>query len=160
MQRIVPTITFLIIGIIAAYVVINTPQKIVYINYSKVHDGFKMSREITSLGNSMLEKKKNHIDSLYVTLNASQGVDIKNAVMQQIIHSENELKKFEYEFMNEQGLKLNQRIKDYGSEYAMVKGYQYVLSTNGDMGLIAGDHELDVTEDFLSFINSRYEGNK
>ncbi|MFP9099826.1 hypothetical protein ACLI09_12290 [Flavobacterium sp. RHBU_24] len=118
-----------------------------------------MSKEINSKGNILLEKKKNRLDSLNALFEKTSQSDVKLALMKEIINGRQEIEAFSNNYMLEESQKINDRLRGYGTDFIKDKKYKIILGTDSHT-LIAYDDALDVTDEFIIYINSRYEGNR
>lgn len=144
--------------IVISYIFYIQLPKVGYVNYSKVLNEFKMSKDINS--NKEVYEYQKRVDSLYSSLEAANETNAKTKIMQQLIAEKNNLEILSNNLMSEELKKINSRIRSYGTDFSSSKGYSVLLGLGPDMSVISGDSKNDVTEEFISYINKRYEGDR
>ncbi len=118
-----------------------------------------MTREIQKQAQSEAKARQRHLDSLFVLLKTADNIPAKEQLQIAIAEEKQYLDNFESAFSSVQTPKVWARIVDYAKLYAQEKGYDYILGAQPDANIIYGTPDADVTEDFLTFINTKYEGN-
>lgn len=139
---------------------ILSPEKtrIAVINNTTVLDGFSMTKELRSAAAKGFDKQKRETDSLYKLLEVYSG-DNKEVLLQQFISSRETLEQFSQKFSNENTGKIQARINSYAAGFAKENNYTTVIGSAGG-NVIYVDKSVDVTKEFLSYINKKYEGFK
>lgn len=133
---------------------------IVYINNSKVFESFRMTSEMKVVGDKELKSRMRIVDSLYLLLNDPTKIQTKEATMQIFIKEKEELEDFENRFSSNESSKIWSRITGYAEEFSKERGYKIVLGMQPNVNILYGDEHRDVSQEFINYINSRYEGNK
>lgn len=141
-------------------------KKIVYVQTPIVFEQFKGKKELTT----RLEQKKNayqySLDSLGNILKVYQNQEQTEPVQRQMqalqLEYQQKRARFEQEYQ-EQDAKYAEavwkQINAYTEEYGKEKGYDYILGASGNGSLMYADGGDNITEDFVDYINARYEGN-
>lgn len=155
-------ITYLLLAItIGSIFIIWNSQKyrIVVVDHDVIMKDFKMIHDLNSILNHQNEVRKQKIDSLYTYLGKSEPSTRKD-IMSEIILRKNELGEYSNNFYLEETQKIRKRIESYAEQFAKDNGYDFVFESHGDSGLIYAMDASNKTNDFLLYINKKYEGDK
>ncbi len=134
-------------------------EKIVTVDNLKLFDEFKMTKELKSIGNKEYSSKKKYLDSLYLKLQ-EQNLDnnIKEVLMKEFVAKRDLFDQFNQSFAAEESDKIWKRIESYSKVYAKEKKYTLMISSENSREVLYADESVDVTNEFLLFINKKYEG--
>jgi len=160
-----------IIALIAAGVCFFKPQhKVVYIKTQDVFDRFEMTKERKAEFETVANSRKHLLDSAELSLKMMaaeiQSTGKKDQLkIQAFEYSRQEYLRNKQEFdENNQALsskydeeiwnRLNQYSKDFGTE----KKVAFLYGANGNGTIMYADEGLDVTEEFIQYINNKYKG--
>lgn len=135
-------------------------NNIVYINNSKVFESFRMTTEMKAFGDKELKSRVRVVDSLYLLLNDSTQIQSKESTMKIFIKEKEELEDFENRFSTNESSKIWLRITGYAEEFSKERGYEIVLGMQPSVNILYGEARKDVSQEFIDYINNRYEGNK
>ena len=155
-SKLVIAVFSLFVFILAYLVYIQIP-KVGYVNYSKVLSEFKMSKEVKS--NEQIFHGQKSLDSLYKILDKAPEGTARVELVQRIVTQKNSLADLSDNYLSEELQKIHQRVRSYGGDFCKAKGYAVLMGLGPDMAVISGDDSCDVTEEFITYLNSRYEGN-
>jgi outer membrane protein len=141
-------------------------DKIAYVNFMQIYDGFKMKKELEAKLTLSQQARKNFIDSLENDIREMHpSTDDKlNAVIgyqKKFI----EEKYREFDELNQKQAEDYQKqillqINTYVKEFGKLNRYQYILGANGEGTLMYAEESKDISAEVLQFINNRYEGGK
>jgi len=134
-------------------------SKIVYIENIKVFEKFAMTQELKKKGDTQLKAQQIKVDSLYRLLNNPSYIKVKENLMQAFVAEKEALDNFTVQFADEQSVKVWNRIYEYSDDFAKQYNYQFILGMQPNENIMYGSENTNVTEDFVKFINSKYEGN-
>lgn len=148
--------TFLIL-VIASWLFYKSNDKIVYANFGKLFDGFRMTKEMTQFGQKDYDRRVKKIDSLYVLMTIRQA-DQKSEVLRAIVSEKDSLTAFRQRYIAEQSQKIKKRIENYSKEFAAEKGYQLIISGESANSVLYCAPEREITNELLTYINKKYEG--
>lgn len=151
----ISAISFAGVLIYFSYLNVNN-SKIVYVNAAKVFEGFKMSKELKLEAERQLSAQKVLVDSLYGIAAQSGGNEL---AMQNFLGEKQKLDAFADAFSTQQSQKIWKRIESYAGEFLNDHGYDMVLGAQPNFNIVAGSKNADVTNDFIAYINKKYEGN-
>ena len=151
--------TILILSFII-YSHFSQANDIVYINNSKLFEGFIMTKEIKKLGEKEVQIRSKIIDSLQQQLNNPSNKIPVNILMSQLVQEREALDKFNIEYSSTESQKIWSRISAYAIEFSQERNYKIILGAQPNTNLIYGDKGKEVTSEFLTFINNKYEGLK
>jgi len=135
-------------------------DKIVFVDTMKVFEKFQMSVEMKKIGEQELNQRKHVVDSLYRLLEDPQYAAKKEGIMKEFVFEKENLEAFTQKFAEEESSKIWQRIHSYATEYSRDKGYKIVLGMQPNETILYGDENSDVSNEFIMYLNSKYEGNK
>jgi outer membrane protein len=143
-------------------------KKIVYIDNTKLYNEFKLTQELQTKLTEEFRVKKNSLDSLEMEVLShakllQQSKNISQSEIQKF-----QLKKEDFllrkqkleeeqvqltEQYNSQILnQINQYIKEFGDENKI----DLIVGSNGDGNVMYGSSELDMTDEAISYLNSKY----
>lgn len=145
-------------------------DNIVVIDNVKVFNEFELTKELSEKINANFAVKKQIMDSLemqVMVLNKEIELNVKPSdelIKKFQLKREEYLyrkKQFEEEYQamwndynNQIVVQMNKYLTDYGKE----KGYNMILGAGGNGNVVYADTLVDVTEEVLVFLNSKYEG--
>lgn len=146
--------------IILGAVTYQNTTKIATVNEQVLFEKFKMTSDMQRLGLEQLQKRQKHIDSLHTQLQTEGlSAQVKDRMMQELIAKRNELDLFNQQFSIEETQKIWQRIFNYSKEFSEKNNYTYLIGSSNKQTLLFATTQNDVTQDLLTYINSKYEGN-
>jgi outer membrane protein len=130
----------------------------VYVDNIKVFNSFLMTKEMKTSGEKELNTRTKSLDSLYQALDNTADPDKKQLLVKQIIAKKDFIENFQQNYPEEESVKIWNRIKAYGENFAKEKNYKLVLGMHPDMNIIYGEDSMNVSDEFIIYINSKYEG--
>lgn len=145
--------------IILSYQYLNK-ENFIYVSSQQVFESFKMTHDVKVIGDKTLDKRNGIIDSLYNELQSPLNSSSRDIIMQKIIFEKESLEEFNNNFSTQETNKIWARIHSYASDYAVMNNYKFIFGAQPNYNIIHGDKDSDKTEDFLTYINNRYEGLK
>jgi len=117
-----------------------------------------MTKELKLAGEKEIRLKNSQIDSLRNLVSLTSGETSKSVLIEQLINKKQEIAEFENQYTQLNSQKIWSRIAVYSSDYAKLKGYDFILNSNNNQTVLAGNKDKDVTKELLNFINEKYEG--
>lgn len=157
--KIVSIANALLIVVVIAYLFYNRSQ-LAYIDSERVFNEFAMTRDVKKMGDNQIRILKKEIDSLYVVLNDPAKKDISDSVLRAILKKEENLEHFSKQFTDEESLKIWQRINIYAKDFSQANNYNVLLSKQHNGAVLFADEQNDVSNDFIKYINAKYDGNE
>lgn len=148
--------TFLILTV-AAWLFYGRNDRIAYADYSKLFDGFRMTKEMTSSGQKEYDRRIKRIDSLYLLMNI-KGENERPALVMAINNQKDSLAVFKERYIGENSITIKKRIESYAQQFAEERNYSMVLSFQTNDGALYCEPSKDVTAELLNYINKKYEG--
>lgn len=133
-------------------------SSIVYVNSNELFTEFKMTKELKLAGEKEIRLKNSQIDSLRNLVSLTSDESSKSVLIEQLINKKQEIAEFENQYTQLNSQKIWSRIAVYSSDYAKLKGYDFILNSNNNQTVLAGNKDKDVTKELLNFINEKYEG--
>jgi outer membrane protein len=154
----------LLISLLIVFIVLNytlKQPKIVYVDNIKLFDNFNMTKELKKSGEKEFNIKKATVDSLYAKLQYPEiPPSDKKVLMQQFVQQKEELEQFNQYFAAEQSSKIWARIKSYSVEFSNENEYQLIIGSENKINVLFANEDIDVTNNFITYINKKYEGLK
>lgn len=157
----ISTITILVIMGVTMFFLWLAIPKIGWISLNEVYEKFEYKIQLEKELTLVQQQRKFLLDSMaFETKLLSQQGKKEEA---SIAYRSLQLKQEQFEEENaaitekyqQQILKqLNQYVNDYSKE----KGYDLILSASGDGSLMAAKPEINITQDMVLYINSKYKG--
>lgn len=164
-------VVVLLVGIVSIQLfMLFSKPKIAFVDTSKVYNEFKLKIELETEFKKIETARKIVLDSLMIDIKAlSKEIELSNGKDKEKVmrfSSQKErfiLKQKQFEEDNQALAKkytdqtwnqLNQYISDYGEE----KGYVYILGANGDGNLLYAQKTNNVSDELITYINNRYNG--
>lgn len=138
-------------------VFVNTAVLISGFNYAKELDQM-LNNDITQMQNT-LNQISHQIDSLSSMPNLSNDNKIKCGELELLYKQKEELFYQEsVELKKKYNSLIIERINQYIFEYGEKEGLFIILGANGDGNIMYAKESIDITDEVLSYINERYEG--
>lgn len=135
-----------------------TSHEIVYVDNVKLFDGFRMTKDMKSIGEKEFSSKKAYLDSLYLELQSNMNEKEKEFLMKEFVSKREEFDQFNASFAANESEKIWIRINSYSKEFSKVNNYKLVIGSETKRDVIFADEQIDVTNALLVYINKRYEG--
>lgn len=148
--------------IISVYLLYSSFNKkeFVYFNSQEVFDNFNMTRELYARGNREITQRQKKIDSLYLQINNPVTTIPKDSLTRLLIRENESLREFNDKFSSGESVKIWMRINTYAQDFAKEHNYQLILGAQNASTLVYGEKSSDITQEFLTYINNKYEGKK
>jgi outer membrane protein len=153
------TVVAILVSLTCMYI-LKPRNKIAVIDYDKVFANFNMSKEMKSEGEKQYSLKSKAIDSLYILLDSSTNAAANKYIIQQIQYEKENLQSYGESYIRDESAKIRTRINSYTRSFSEEKGYNLVLGMQQNGYVLYTEEVMQVTDEFLNYINSRYEGNK
>lgn len=134
-------------------------KSVVYVDKVKLFEGFKMTKEMKSIGEKEFEKKRLSVDSLYAVIQ-KESQQSNSRLVQEFVQKRDELDQFNQTFAIEESSKIWKRINSYVKEFSQENGYKIVVGSQDNNEVLYADEKIDVTSQLLMYINKKYEGFK
>jgi outer membrane protein len=136
-------------------------QKMPYVDSQRVFSEFEMSKELKAQLETAVNQRKYVLDSLKQPL----GGDLSQVNPNYVAYLRENIERKEQEF-TEANQALAQsydqqiwtRINQYAKEFGQMHGYEYVFGADGTGTLMYANSSLDLTDDFVRYINQQYTG--
>lgn len=140
----------------------SVPEQTVYVNVNAVFDAFYLKQEMEKELQDETKKSSNYLDSLAFEIQTLSELEdkeqeverLKSLYYQKRTYYENQAVTLTQKYDEQILTQMKQYIKDYGKS----EGYKYILGKSADGFLLYGEDVLDVTDEVISYINGRYQG--
>jgi outer membrane protein len=137
------------------------PPKTAYVVTQNVFSEFQLSKDFEKkLGNLKVEHARK-LDSLKAIMKAQYNQDgqISETIQDGYFTTEeeqvNERNHLTQSYNEQIWKQLNQYIKEYGE----INKYSYIYGATGQGGIMYARETENITEEVISYVNARYEGN-
>lgn len=161
-KKLVFVILFIQLIIIAllVFTCYEKPEEVVYcIDNQRLFDGFQMTKEVRKDGEKEFNQLKKTTDSLYSLLQQQNiNTALRERISQNYVASKERFEIFNQNFATNEIGKIWERISSYSNEYCNSKGYTIVIGKETSKDIIYSDKKRDLTDELLTYINSRYAG--
>jgi outer membrane protein len=147
---------FICLLVFTLAVVYYNNTTIVYVDGAKVFENFSMSKEAKSSGDKEYLIRQAKLDSLYAAINHSNSND--SLLIKKLISEKQKMEQFSAGYSTNQSVKIWSRISSYAAEFLKEKNYDIILGAQPGYNIIAGSKDTDVTQEFINYINNKYEG--
>ncbi len=136
-----------------------TTPDVVYVDNVKLFDGFYMTKEMKKIGESQFNTQKAKIDSLYITIQKSNPTQ-QQVLMKEYIALKENLEQFNQQFAYEETQKIWKRLHSYVEEYSAENSYKLIIGSEKKQDVLYADPNVDITNELINYVNSKYEGAK
>jgi len=154
--------TALIIGL-GLFYIFNTSNKkesIVLVDNVKLFNEFNMTKEIRTIEEKKIAKKKQTLDSLFNIYRSIENKDSEQfkSIETQMSINNRMLQDIQNNYSNNLSQKVWIRINSYLKEYSEKNKLKLILGNNGSGNVLCSDEILNITDKALEYVNLKYEG--
>jgi outer membrane protein len=161
----------ILVLLLVAYVLftlINKNQPVVYVDTASIYNSFEMKKDFETKLIAEQEYKNSILDSLQnqIELISQFEKDKKekgNKISQLQKNYKTKYEQFETDNITK-SQKYNEqiwgRINEYIKEYAIENNHEIILGANGTGSLMYANNKIDITENVIKYINSKYANTK
>lgn len=103
--------------------------------------------------------QKSKIDSLYSKIQNSNSEEQKILMKEYVVLKQN-FEQYNQQFAFEESQKIWKRLDSYISDFSSEKKYKLIIGSEKKGDVLYGDEKLDITNELINFVNSKYEGSK
>lgn len=135
-------------------------QKIVYVDNEKLFDNFQMTKDLKKIGEVEFNSRKAEIDSLYLKVQGNLNESEKASLMKSLISKREEFDFFNQTYASNEAIKIWNRIDSYVVKFSEEKKYKIIIGANSKRDVLFADKEIDVTQELIDYVNTKYEGGK
>ena len=120
-----------------------------------------MKQELEGKFKTIESTRKNLIDS--IEFNAAQiqkkgDREEYQQVIQNYIQKRKEIEQANETLSNQYDESIWKQINSYSEEFGKAKGYKMIFGADGSGTLMYAEKNIDITEEFITFINKMYNG--
>lgn len=131
--------------------------EVVYVDNVKLFEAFNMTKEMKKKGETIFQAQKIRLDSIYSILN--KGPQITNEELKnKFILEKNAFEETSQQYALQESDKIWIRLNDYIKDYSSTKGYKIILGSTNQQQVLFAAPETDITDELITFVNKRYEG--
>lgn len=135
-------------------------QKIVYVDNQKLFDNFQMTKDLKKIGEIEFNSRKKEIDSLYLKVQGNLNELEKESLMKLLISKREEFDYFNQTYASSEAMKIWNRIDTYVVKFSEEKKYKIIIGANSKRDVLFADKEVDITQELINYVNTKYEGGK
>ena len=151
-------VLFLVIIFITLFFIQKNKPKTVYVDTIRFFSGFNMVSDIKSIHQKKLNSQRVIVDSLLFQLKQQTNKKIDSSSQANFILQNNKLREMSGQFATELTNQIWKRINQYSKEFGENNDYELILSTQGKGTIMYAKQIFDVTDKFIQFANTKYEG--
>jgi len=146
-------------------------NEIVYVNNTKVFNGFNMTKDLLKINQKTLDIKTKRLDSLLVNARKiEQDLNAKNIITEKekqayatmqnrVVNENNEVKELQKTISQDISQQVWNRLNEYVKSFGKENNSTLILGTQGRGNIMYADEGIDLTDKFLEYANKKYEGN-
>ena len=168
-KEIIKIVAILGLTILGCFLYIRfTAVKLAYIDISKIYNEFKFTKELDFKLKATNQKRKELLDSVGLQLKMLE-TQINNGSKNEELIKRYEMKREEYlarqeQFSNDnaaQAQEYNEQIlkqvNQYAEDFRKDKRVDIIFGANGNGVIMAGNETMDLTGEYLAYLNSKYK---
>lgn len=154
----------IVIGLLSICIYLNYKEKtpkVGYVDNFVLFNGFNMTKDISLNEEEKMKQRSKELDSLYIyyqSLDANKELEKRQALEIELNSKTNEFRKLQEDFSNYLSRTIWQRLNQYSKEYAKTHKYDLIIGSNGDGNVLFSQKSIDITQKFLEYSNTTYEG--
>lgn len=134
---------------------------IVYVNNIKLFNEFNMSKDLKIIYEKEIKAQQKIFDSIYEHYERNFGdytETQKEEEYSKIQQVRQNLDRYKNLLSHESDQQIWNRLHEFLKEYSQVHSYKIVLGTEGKGNILYAEEGIDITTDFLEYVNIKYEG--
>ena len=150
------TMNFVFLLALSVFIIIqNKEKKQAYVLNQRLFDEFKGTQVLESKLNQMRKEHGQVLDSLVSLIQTPETPQLVQAYQER--HNSFELREQELseKYTADIWKQINKGVTEYGESH----GYDFILGASGNGSLMFAQAEKDITDEVVSYLNDRYEGN-
>lgn len=145
-----------IVLLLVVFQVFKSPE-VVYVDNTKLFEGFNMTKEMKKIGELEFKNKQNQLDSIYAKINTPEYANNRE-FQNYFFKKREELEEATRVYASQETQKIWQRLRGYLKDYAQTKNYEMIIGSSSNEQVLYSSENLDITEEVLIFVNNSYEG--
>lgn len=155
MRNIFPFLNFVLILTVIVYLYLQTAStQAVYVLNNELFAKFKGTQELQAKLKTLRERNTAEVDSL---IEIGQRNLNNREVLDAITRQQERMQLDEQQVSEQYTVDIWKRINAYMKEFGKENGYRIVFGATGDGTIMYAEDALNVTEEAVEFINSRYQ---
>jgi len=138
-------------------------SKVAYVQSNQVFESFALTKQLQAELENTQQARKAVLDEIGLRLERMSVQD--KAAKDSLESLSNDLYARQQRFTEDNRVQAEQynsqiwtQLNQYMQDFAEAKGYEVLLGATGNGSLLAADEELNVTEELITYVNTRYEG--
>ncbi len=148
-----------LLGITVFMVMAYSSKPAAYVDLNQVYQNFDLTKELTEKYDHVKSLRKIHLDSLEVEILKLDKESEKYNKYASLYGSyqqdyTQEIERLGLQYDDQIWKQINTYVKDFGSH----SKYDIILGVKGEGQVMYGAQDLDVTDEMLTYINKKYEG--
>lgn len=150
-------VAFIALVALSSFLALNAPnsKKQGFVYTKKVFDNYHGKKELEQKLSSLKENHKKELESLNIQLiNDENNQQLFKSLQETSQHFQLKEEELSQKYTNNIWKQINQYMMEYGNE----NGYDFIFGASGDGNLMFANDANDISEEFILYINSKYEG--
>ncbi|MFL9843556.1 OmpH family outer membrane protein [Flavobacterium rhizosphaerae] len=129
-----------------------------FVDKEKILQGFAMVKELQIQEKKEYLQYQQSMDSIRLLLADNQDSSVKEYLFQELAKQQSVFKQSSQDFSNQTYTNVWNRISGYAKDFSKHRGYDFIMGVAPGENVLYGAEGLDITNQFLTYINKRYEG--
>ncbi|SEC56792.1 periplasmic chaperone for outer membrane proteins Skp [Tenacibaculum sp. MAR_2009_124] len=162
---------FLIVLAVLFIVMSNSKERVVYIDNVKLYNEFNMTKELGDINEKKykpllvkFDSLVNNLKGLEEKLNNQKKISKKEEdeymkLKRFVVSGDAEIQDLRAQVKMEINKKVWERLNTYVREFGKERDYDVVLGAQGQGNIMYSKEEFNVTNQFIEYANSKFEGN-
>ena len=134
----------------------DSTQRIAYVDLTKVYSQFEYTAEIKENINYLESKHQSQLDSIKMQIRLELDQEKVELLKRKYLEMAEYFSGQTTTYQSESEQKINAQLNQYAKEFGLQKKYNVLLGANGTGNIMFADSLLDVSTEFISYINQRY----
>ncbi|CAM1359157.1 OmpH family outer membrane protein [Tenacibaculum xiamenense] len=162
----------ILIGLaIMFFIASNNKERVVYIDNVKLYNEFNMTKELGDINEKKykpflvkFDSIVNKLKTFEEKLNGQKKISKKEEeeyikLKRLVVSGDAEIQDLRTQVKMEINKKVWERLNTYVREFGKERNYDVVLGAQGQGNIMYSKEEFNVTDEFIEYANSKYEGN-
>ena len=132
-------------------------ETIAYIDINRLLNEFQMKKDLERSSSGELLRIKSIIDSLNMIKTVSSNPDGTSPVDTQLMYAGNAFQQYYAASNQEISKRVWDRLNPLLQQYGQSNRFSLIIGANGQGTVLYGHNRVDITDDVIRFVNSKYE---
>jgi outer membrane protein len=156
---VIASLAVLILISVITWKTFKPTHKVAYVKLNEVYNKFNMKVELENKFKTIESVRKNLIDSM--EFNATQlqnNQELYKVAVSKYIQKRKELESANKVLLEQYDESIWAQINSYSEAFGKENGYEFILGADGSGVIMYASEKIDVTTQFIEYINEMYNG--